>query len=462
VDLRSKMMKMRRHSSRAADGAQLGFDIITRNNSHTMNRSRDSASSSKNAFARGASSHRPRKKDRKQTAKSTGHNKPPAKRVFNVVAYRQRFHAHNGPIWTMKFSKDGSYLATGSLDSVLKIWRVSASSTDYDRISYDASDLMDDSRNFIEDVPYRSFEGHSKDIVDMDWSSENFILSASMDCTVRLWHISKSECLRVFKHGDIVSAVEFHPLDNTIFLSGAFCGKMYLWSVVENAPLSIVNVEDYITTAAMAPDARFVMVGTVHGHVKWYTMRNEVSREWRLKSITQIDIRPERSTHESERNGKSRKVTGIVTSPSGKEFLITTNDSHVRLHMSNDKSLRRLFRGQANENSNLRGTFSDDEKFIICPSDAKTLSIWEKEEQPSNVAKSKNKVDIVTAYESITVEDEKNHSKERLTGALFAPRIEDCDALNRSTLQDKEYIIVVSTYLGNLTILQSKGAADVS
>ena len=38
-----------------------------------------------------------------------------------------------------------------------------------------------------------------------------FILSSFMDKTVRLWHISRRECLCCFQHIDFVTAIAFHP-----------------------------------------------------------------------------------------------------------------------------------------------------------------------------------------------------------------------------------------------------------
>lgn len=38
-----------------------------------------------------------------------------------------------------------------------------------------------------------------------------FLLSSSMDKTVRLWHISRRECLCCFQHIDFVTAIAFHP-----------------------------------------------------------------------------------------------------------------------------------------------------------------------------------------------------------------------------------------------------------
>ena len=62
----------------------------------------------------------------------------------------------------------------------------------------------------FEDTPIHQFSDHKvgerswrlpqSHIVDFSWSKSGFLLSASLDCTVRLWHISNDNCLCVFKH----------------------------------------------------------------------------------------------------------------------------------------------------------------------------------------------------------------------------------------------------------------------
>jgi WD40 repeat protein len=42
-------------------------------------------------------------------------------------------------------------------------------------------------------------------------TQSNFLLSASMDKTVRLWHVTKAKCLSLYQHSDFVTAVAFHP-----------------------------------------------------------------------------------------------------------------------------------------------------------------------------------------------------------------------------------------------------------
>jgi WD40 repeat protein len=111
--------------------------------------------------------------------------------------------------------------------------------------------------------PFRIFAGHAGDIVDIAWSasaghsdtecqlhissnicptrslhsassshSENFILTASTDKTVRLWHVDKDACLQVFRHPDIVTAVQFHPQSDKKFVSACFDKRVRIWEIV--------------------------------------------------------------------------------------------------------------------------------------------------------------------------------------------------------------------------------------
>ena len=43
------------------------------------------------------------------------------------------------------------------------------------------------SRPIVYPVPYRTYAGHKADVIDLAWSKANFLLSASIDKTVRLW-----------------------------------------------------------------------------------------------------------------------------------------------------------------------------------------------------------------------------------------------------------------------------------
>lgn len=74
--------------------------------------------------------------------------------------------------------------------------------------------------------PVRVYTGHTEDILDVSWSAAGFILTASLDKCVRLWHVSQPDCLREFWHTDFVTSVQFHPLDAQRFVSGAMWDQL--------------------------------------------------------------------------------------------------------------------------------------------------------------------------------------------------------------------------------------------
>lgn len=125
--------------------------------------------------------------------------------------------AHKGAIYCMEFSKKGDYLATGGQDAVLRIWTVCGSRAHSKRY-LDVDEKID--KNIVSMIAYREFTGHRADIIDISWSNGEFILSASIDQTVMLWHTSRSRCLCLFQHSDIVTSVQFHPNEDYLFLSG--------------------------------------------------------------------------------------------------------------------------------------------------------------------------------------------------------------------------------------------------
>ncbi|KAJ2845693.1 WD repeat-containing protein 44, partial [Coemansia erecta] len=83
----------------------------------------------------------------------------------------------------------------------------------------------------LEPVPFRSYVGHAADVLSLSWSKNGFLLSASMDRTVRLWHPHRPECLCTFRHRDIVTSVAFSPRDDRLFISGSLDCRLRLWDI---------------------------------------------------------------------------------------------------------------------------------------------------------------------------------------------------------------------------------------
>ncbi|KAK8113148.1 WD repeat-containing protein [Apiospora sp. TS-2023a] len=280
-----------------------------------------------------------------------------------------------GPVWAVEFSKDGKYLATAGKDRVVRIWAVMSSPED--RRAYEEHETAQGSYGerlsapVFHPDPVREFVGHTGEILALSWSKNNFLLSSSMDKTVRLWHMSRKECLCTFKHKDFVTSIAFHPRDDRFFLAGSLDSVLRLWSIPDKAVAYSSQLADLITAVAFSPDGKTCIAGCLNGLCTFYETEG-------LKFQTQVHVRSSRG-----KNAKGSKITGIQamsfppSDPNGEvKILITSNDSRIRIYGLHDKLLELKFKGHENTCNQIRASFSDNGDYIICGSEDRKSFIW--------------------------------------------------------------------------------------
>jgi WD40 repeat protein len=64
-----------------------------------------------------------------------------------------------GAIWALKFNKNGQYLASAGQSCVVFIWK--------------SINITENSTQLLEETPYREYQGHTADILDVTWSKVN-------------------------------------------------------------------------------------------------------------------------------------------------------------------------------------------------------------------------------------------------------------------------------------------------
>lgn len=282
----------------------------------------------------------------------------------------------NKAVWAMEFSKDGKYLAAAGQDKKLRVWEVVSKTDDRDfgdkesRSSNEADDVKLNAPVFKQKL-IREYDGHTSSILDLSWSKNGFLLSSSMDKTVRLYHVSRTECLCAFRHNDFVTSIQFHPRDDRFFLAGSLDSKIRLWSIPDKTVAYWQSVPDMVTAVAFTPDGRTSIAGCLNGMCILYDTEG-------LKAHSQIHVKSARG-----KNSKGSKVTGIDTiaiprdyGPPDVKLLITSNDSRIRMYNLKDKTLEIKFRGNENSCSQIRATFSDDGKFVVCGSEDRKVYVW--------------------------------------------------------------------------------------
>ena len=352
-------------------------------------------------------------------------------------------------VWSMKFSKDGRFLATGGKDRILRIWKVIASPTE--RLELDSSTMKpsktvcmlngklisysrdvpqsrfartengdnpeddsldtngmfpDESLNLYAPVfhplPYKSFLGHNQDILDIDWSKNNFILTGSMDKTVKLWHCDRKQLLKNFPHPDFVTCVKFHPNDDRLFISGCLDHKARLWSILDDEVSFEFDCGDLITSLEVSPgDSKYTILGTFNGYVivlltrgleHVYSFHLSDKQDKKVKDVTTRDLPTSRTnTHHGP------KVTGIecfrAINDMTLKLLVTSNDSKIRVFNLKDNILQEVLKGFENESSQISAHLitgsKNKQQFVIAPSEDHWIYCWKL--QSSLMTKDKDK-----------------------------------------------------------------------
>ncbi|KAL5555659.1 hypothetical protein UlMin_037895 [Ulmus minor] len=296
----------------------------------------------------------------------------------------QEIRAHEGFIWTMKFSPDGQYLASGGEDGVVRVWRVMVveASSDYlaaegnfcsnlkqvkssfkRKSSIHASVVFPDKIFRIEESPLHEFHGHSSDVLDLAWSNSNCLLSSSKDKTVRLWQLGYDDCLNVFHHNNYVTCIQFNPVDDNYFISGSIDGKVRIWGLSEKRVVDWADVRDVITAICYQPDGKGFMVGTITGTCRAYKASDEC-----VLLDAEIHI-------SGRKKASGNKITGIKFSQEkSQRVMISSEDSKLRIFDGVD--LTHKYKGLPKSGSQMSASFTSSERHIVSVGEDSRVYIW--------------------------------------------------------------------------------------
>ncbi|XP_076923800.1 uncharacterized protein LOC143586046 [Bidens hawaiensis] len=344
---------------------------------------------------------------------------------------RQEIQAHNGSIWTIKFSLDGKYLASAGEDCVIHVWQVVSSDRKGDLLFDKQEDVLlltgspdvglsspnldgqterkrrgrlsltrkstsldhivvPESLFGLSEKPFCSFEGHLDDVLDLSWSKSQHFLSSSMDKTVRFWQLSSNSCLKIFSHNDYVTCIQFNPVDDRYFISGSLDAKVRLWNIPDHQVVDWNDMHEMVTAACYTPDGQGALVGSYKGNCCLYDMT-----ENKLQQKSQINLQ--------NKNKKTRhkKITGFQFVPGTSEVLITSADSRVRV--VDGLELIHKFKGFRNTNRQISASVTSNGRYVVCASEVSQVYVWKHKD---GMRANRNKgVTVTHSYEHFNCQD---------------------------------------------------------
>lgn len=316
---------------------------------------------------------------------------------FTAVYTGQEISAHKGQIWTMKFSPDGHYLASGGEDGVIRVWSVSSVDScckNSPRI-FNGHKIGDDNINGkklshssvvipekvirISDSPVHEFRGHASDILDLAWSTSNHLLSSSKDETVRLWQVGSDECISVFLHSNYVTCIQFNPVDENCFITGSVDGKVRVWGVPEKRVLKWAETRNAITAVCYQPNGKGFVTGSVSGTCRFFELSGG---EVLLSSVVQI-------------SGKSKssgnKITGIqFLANDSRRVMVTSDDSKIRILDGVD--VVHKYKGLSKSGSQMSASLTPAGQHIISVGKDSRVYIWNYDHPHLQSSKAKRSV----------------------------------------------------------------------
>jgi Prp8 binding protein len=121
---------------------------------------------------------------------------------------------HSGEVFAARFDPTGSFIASGSMDRSILLWRTAGACDNYGILT-----------------------GHKQAVLDLHWSRDSKVLfSASADMTLASWDVETGERIRRHPgHEEVINCMDVSKRGEEMLVSGSddgcigVCGTLFAW-----------------------------------------------------------------------------------------------------------------------------------------------------------------------------------------------------------------------------------------
>ncbi|EOA19973.1 hypothetical protein CARUB_v10000233mg [Capsella rubella] len=263
----------------------------------------------------------------------------------------QEIQAHQGGIWTMKFSPDAHLLASAGEDCKIHVWEVQ----ECEIMSMNEGSLTPIHPSMSGSTDKSCTEGEAAEVLP-DKKKKG---KGSMN--------RKGNQIPDYVHApETVFSLSDKPLCS-------FTG----------------HLDDVLDLSWSRSQAAFV--GSINGNCRLYS-----AEDCKLDQTNHIDL-------QNKKKAQAKKITAFQFSPiNPSEVLVTSADSRIRI--LDGTELVQKFRGFKNINSQMTASYTVDAKHIVCASEDSQVYVW-KHEEPRLGITGRKTVNMCTSYETFPCKD---------------------------------------------------------
>jgi WD40 repeat protein len=242
------------------------------------------------------------------------------------------FESYSTGVYSVAFSPDRRWLATGNKDKTIRVWEVATGRR------------------------VRTLTGHTGWVTSLAFSPDSrWLASASLSGAVKLWdNETGREARTLAGHAESVNSVAFSP-DGKTLATASGDSTVKLWDVSTGQPLRTLNGHTAeVNAVAFSPDGKLIASGGADSTVKlWDASTGQTARELKEPS----------------------EVFSLAFSPDGHALAAAFKDGTIKLFDASTWAEARTLKGHA---GGVRGVaFSPDGKRLATVSADASARLWD-------------------------------------------------------------------------------------